>query len=290
VDVEENPTAAQSVALEHETPLSCVAFEPAGFGAATIVQPVPFHRSINAFVVEPDALVAKPTAKHSVVVGHDTLLRAASDAPAGPGAATTTHLVPFQRSASVASSDVPTALQSVAVGHDTPRNWLWDACETSGAIDQIVPFQRATDAEFPTAAQLTALGHVTPGKAGKLAEAHDRAERGRQRRARNDRPPRSVPLLDQLLVGISVCIGRIVPDRSAVGRVRARHATQLRGEPALRVGRRDDRPALAVPMFHQHTVQAITDCVTVRRARTRQPVQTRSRPDPDRGRRNQCQV
>ena len=123
---------------------------------------MPFHRSINAFVVEPDALVAKPTAKHPVVVGHDTLLKEASDAPAGPAVETTTHLVPFQRSASVASSDVPTALQSVVLEHDTPRSWLCEVCETSGAIDHVVPFQCSTDAEFPTAAQLTGLGHDTP--------------------------------------------------------------------------------------------------------------------------------
>ena len=162
VDVEENPTAAQSLALAHDTPLSCVSFEPVGFGAATIAHWVPFHRSINTFVSEPDVLVAEPTAKRSVVIGHDTLLREASEVPAGPDVETTTHLVPFQRSASVASSDVPTALQSAALGHDTPTSWLCDVCEMSGAIDQLLPFQRSTDAEFPTAAQLTGLEHDTP--------------------------------------------------------------------------------------------------------------------------------
>ena len=38
VDVDENPTAAQSLALAHDTPLSCVSFEPTGVGEATIAQ------------------------------------------------------------------------------------------------------------------------------------------------------------------------------------------------------------------------------------------------------------
>ena len=172
----------------------------------------------------------------------------------------------------------------------TPRaSWLCDVCETSGAIDQAVPFQCSTDAEFPTAAQLTGLGHDTP-----------------VRPANSSRPPigpnaggsAGLATIDHrdpfhcstsCLTSSPVALGRIAPDRGATVRARARHTTQLRGEPAFRVGRRDDRPALAVPMFHQHTRKAVTDRVTVRRARTRHTVQTGRGSDPDRRRRNRRQ-
>jgi hypothetical protein len=162
VDVEENPTAAQSVSLAQDTPFHSVSFDPVGFGEATIDQVVPFHRSINPVIIEFDAFVEEPTAKQSVAVGHDTPLNSASDAPSGPGVAARIQLVPFQCSANVASSDVPTALQSVTLGQATCRSWLCDVCETSGATDQLVPSQCSTDAEFPTAAQLDGLGQDTP--------------------------------------------------------------------------------------------------------------------------------
>jgi len=167
VDVEEIPTAAQSVTLAHDTPLNAVSSEPVGFGDATVDQLTPFHRSINTSVVESDTFVEEPTAKQSVAVGHDTPFNE-SYTPVGLEVATTVQLVPFQCSANAASFDVPTALQSVTLGQDTCRSWLCDVCETSGATDQRVPSQRSTDAEFPTAAQLAGLGHDTPVSPAKL--------------------------------------------------------------------------------------------------------------------------
>ncbi len=162
VDVEENPTAAQSVSLAQDTPLNAVSSDPVGLAEATIDQVVPFQRSINPVIIEFDAFVERPTAKQSVADEHDNPLKEDSNAPTGLGVATSTQLVPFQCSANVASSDVPTALQSITLGHNTCNSSLCDVCETSGVTDQRVPSQCSTDAEFPTAAQLTELGHETP--------------------------------------------------------------------------------------------------------------------------------
>jgi hypothetical protein len=50
--VPEAPTAKQTFALGHDTPLSELVLAPVRFGLGPTVQPLPLHRSTNVF--EPD--------------------------------------------------------------------------------------------------------------------------------------------------------------------------------------------------------------------------------------------
>jgi hypothetical protein len=111
------PTAKQFVALVHDTPLSSLALA-LGFGLATTSHAAPFQRSINVFVVDP--VVALPTAKQLAAEVHDTAESAELVAPAGIGAPTNDHAVPFHRSINVKPSRAPTAKQSVALEHEMP--------------------------------------------------------------------------------------------------------------------------------------------------------------------------
>jgi hypothetical protein len=95
-----DPTAKHCVALEHDKPLNDVYASPGGAGLATIVQLLPFQRSIRGLCDELDVPLC-PMAKQVVALGHDTLANAVSVEPAGFGLAITDQVVPFQRSASV---------------------------------------------------------------------------------------------------------------------------------------------------------------------------------------------
>jgi hypothetical protein len=108
----------------HEIADSWVDNAPAGLGLVTIVQPVPFHRSINVPVaLEPEEL---PTAKQLVVLVHDTATSWLFDAPAGLGLATIAQVVPFHRCINVRMTFAllyfPTAKQFVALLHETAES------------------------------------------------------------------------------------------------------------------------------------------------------------------------
>ena len=114
------PTAAHTVAEEHDTPRRSPFTTE---GVASMDQLVPFHRSASACMLL--AAVACPTAVQAVADVHETPLRALTEAPAGLGVAWMDQLVPFQDSASVAWVPVlpvesPTAVQAVADVHETP--------------------------------------------------------------------------------------------------------------------------------------------------------------------------
>ena len=104
------PTAKQLVVLVHDTPDSLACVGPGGFGLATIVQLVPFHRSTKVRLVVPTPGV--PTAKQLVALAHDT---PDSTLPFGSdvfGLDTIVQLVPFHRSTKVrrtVDAKLPTA-------------------------------------------------------------------------------------------------------------------------------------------------------------------------------------
>jgi hypothetical protein len=87
-------------------------------GGGSVRHAVPFHASNTG---TPSG--SSPTARHLVLLGHDT---AVSDAPRSrAGVDSTRHAVPFQISLSGLTADdpaleLPTAMQKFAAGHDTP--------------------------------------------------------------------------------------------------------------------------------------------------------------------------
>jgi hypothetical protein len=92
-------------------------------GGGSVRHAVPFHASNTG---TPSG--SSPTARHLVLLGHDT---AVSDAPRSrAGVDSTRHAVPFQISLSGLTADdpaleLPTAMQKFAAGHDTrQRNAL----------------------------------------------------------------------------------------------------------------------------------------------------------------------
>ena len=167
----ESPTAKQTVALVHATPLRSVTVEPVGFGLLEIAHVVPFQRSTSEPVTP--LTVASPTARQFVVLVHATPLRTVLPEPVGLGLLTIDQAVPFHRS----TSDeplllfVPTASQFVVLGHATPLRIAPKEPLGFGllTIDHAVPFHRSTNVcatnelfRFqPTAAQFVVLEHAT---------------------------------------------------------------------------------------------------------------------------------
>jgi hypothetical protein len=183
---EERPTAKQAVVLGHDT-RNRLFWSPLPPGLEAIDQLVPFHcctKVAEGGKTVPDGIPYEPTAKHVVVVGHDTPLRPLPDAPAGLGLASIDHVVPFHSSTNVlggaAAVNVPTAKHRVVVGHDTPARPLLVAPTGLGlaTIDQVVPFHCSTKVfvaepvvNVPTAMQLVGLGHATPPRELLIAPA-----------------------------------------------------------------------------------------------------------------------
>ena len=112
----------------HDTPTSRLLVAPAGSWVRWIDQLVPFHRSANVRWV-PARLIEDPTAVHDLDDAQDTPRRLLSVTPAGFGVGWIDQLLPFQRSASVASAPNalvmnPTAVHNLWV-HDTPSSSLF---------------------------------------------------------------------------------------------------------------------------------------------------------------------
>ena len=115
-----NPTAVQDLVDAHETPSSSLLVAPAGFGVCWIAQRTPFQRS--ASITRP----LDPIAVHAVIDAHDT---STSTPPMRLGVPCTDQLVPFHRSANVATMPAwlvknPTAVQDLVDAHDTPSSPL----------------------------------------------------------------------------------------------------------------------------------------------------------------------
>ena len=118
-----------------------------------------------------------PTAVQDLGDGHDTPTSRLRVAPAGLGVRWIAQLLPFHRSASVASTPArfvndPTAVQDLGDVHDTPSRLLLVAPAGFGVrwIDQLVPFHRSASVaaapvrlvKNPTAVQELRDTHATP--------------------------------------------------------------------------------------------------------------------------------
>ena len=115
-----------------------------------------------------------PVARQNVAVGHETPVNHACGAPAGAGAVTIDHAVPFQRSMNGvrdgSSPDHPTAKQSAAPEHDT-STILGGSGVAGAAIGTKLhaePFQRSAASWrgkpavlAPSARHVVGAGHVT---------------------------------------------------------------------------------------------------------------------------------
>jgi hypothetical protein len=115
------PTAWQLAAVTQATPSSAPG-SPAD-GVRTTLQRLPFHRSARNPPVSLGSEVP-PTAMQDLVDVQATLNRPLAPAPARLGVDRMTHLVPFQRSASVTGVlrlliELPTAVQGEAERQDT---------------------------------------------------------------------------------------------------------------------------------------------------------------------------
>lgn len=122
------PTAMHVFAALQETEMKAQ-FPVVHIELPTIVQELPFQRSVRdrAWVVT--GSLYQPTATQSVPDVHETDDKAALLAPTGVGVDWTVQLAPFPTSASVAVvafegevMSYPTAVQVVAVPHDTPES------------------------------------------------------------------------------------------------------------------------------------------------------------------------
>src|SRR5258707_15116039 len=82
----------------------------------------PLHRS--ARVRGPEPVKSSPNAVHAEDAGHATLLRKMSWPPGGLGVAWTCQGVPFQRSARVATPELPTAVPAADHGAAPPPRVL----------------------------------------------------------------------------------------------------------------------------------------------------------------------
>ena len=105
------------------------------FGLAIVDHEEPFHRSMSVRHAPPEP--DRPTAKHTVAVGHETPANDASVAPAGFGLATADQVAPFGRSTSVTTLPAafvycPTPKHFVAVAHDTPASEATDGAGIAG--------------------------------------------------------------------------------------------------------------------------------------------------------------
>jgi hypothetical protein len=99
----------QLVGLEHASPPSApiVGKIKPRFGAATIVQLVPFHRSTSVNVSPDESEVLVPAARQAVAVTQASAVRTAICPDDGFGVVMTDHVVPFHRSASVFIAPLP---------------------------------------------------------------------------------------------------------------------------------------------------------------------------------------
>jgi hypothetical protein len=173
-DPDRSPTATQLVALVHVIAANR-AFK-LSVGPETIDHVLPFHRSINTLLWA-ELSMDSPTAKHWEAFVHAMPDNVEKCTPAGLGLGTTDHDVPFQRSISVALSELlvgvvrPTAKHVVALAHATSDSSLCRAPAGSalGTIDQLVPFQCSTNVNSfaplvrdPTAAQNEPPEHPMP--------------------------------------------------------------------------------------------------------------------------------
>jgi hypothetical protein len=160
------PTAVHSFTA-HDTPdrrnelriLYCV-----GAGVNSITQVLPSHRSASAWR---RPLLVCPTAVQAVADVHDTPDSTLLVAPGGFWVVWVDHLVPFQRSASVAPPEDPTAVQAVDAVQDTPDRTPPAARLGVGWIDHLVPFQRSASVappEAPTAVQAVDAVQDTPDR------------------------------------------------------------------------------------------------------------------------------
>src|SRR6516165_1634993 len=171
------PAALQALADGHDTPLIPLPAAPAGFGVAWMVHAVPFHRSASgagALVVL--LVTAAPAAVQARAEVHDTAPSSLPEAPAGFGVAWMVHVVPFQRSASVADTPeaaltkTPAAVQASGALHDTPcRTLLAPAGAGTRLRRHVEPFHASASGsvrpvlpvESPTAMHALAEGQDT---------------------------------------------------------------------------------------------------------------------------------
>jgi hypothetical protein len=180
------PTAKQCALPGQVTASSVLPASARGFGLTSIVQLVPFQRSINVFrrlrlpLGLPVAGLDAPTATQLVALEQVNPLKKLVGTPDTFGLVTIDQVVPFQRSTNVLTVELvchqPTAKQLVEDGHDTPLRSVIDAPAGLGivTIDQTVPFQRSTNCVEPvlavsiepTAKQLVALAQATPAREG----------------------------------------------------------------------------------------------------------------------------
>jgi len=135
-----SPTAVQEVADEQDTPSNSLPLVT-GFGLDCSTHLVPFQRSATVSNLEPVALLF-PTAVQAVADEQDTPTRTPSLEPDGFGVGWTTHLLPFQRSASVPLGPYPTAMQALAEEHDTPYR-APTFTRGIGWTTHFLPFQRS---------------------------------------------------------------------------------------------------------------------------------------------------
>ncbi len=173
------PTAMHAAAEVHATPCSRLLAALAGFGVGWMLQWAPFQRSASVFVGMPELSVVKPTAVQAEADMHATALSRLPGTPAGFGVGWILHLVPFQRSASVAvgfparSDAKPTAVQTDPDWHATAVRMLPLVPAGFGVRTMLhrVPFQRSArvpsglptgPALTPTAVQVEADRHATP--------------------------------------------------------------------------------------------------------------------------------
>ena len=178
--VTKNPTAVHELAELHDTAFSSLDSAPLGTRVCWIAQLVPFQRSANIVAV-PLEVKDSPTAIHELAEVHDTPSSWLLCAPLGRGAASSTQLVPFQRSASGDCGDTallllkdPTAVHELAELHDTPLRMAKKAPLGLGVAwtVQLLPFQRSASGappEMPTVMHEVAEVHDTACRALELA-------------------------------------------------------------------------------------------------------------------------
>jgi hypothetical protein len=162
-----SPTAVQTVAEVHETPVRNQPCISVGVGTCWVFQLVPFQRSARS----PEAVL--PTAVQAEADVHETAPKKYPEL-FEVGVAWMLQLWPFQRSASVPTglplkvvNAAPTAVLVEGEVHETPLRPL--AAVPSGlgvgSIAQVVPFQRSAIVPavvWPTAWQEEGDVHATP--------------------------------------------------------------------------------------------------------------------------------
>ncbi len=139
-------TAKQLVALGHDT---AVRSELVPLGACSMLQLVPFHRSMSGKVAS-DWTRYVPTAVQALVAEQDTPVMEVVPAPMGTGSICAAHEVPFQAAACgcgplVDGVAVPTATQLCIPAQETDVSALLLAPEGSGTtwVVHELPFHRS---------------------------------------------------------------------------------------------------------------------------------------------------